>query len=267
MANLWQRGTLIGRRTYGSVYVATNGDNGTICAAREVELPPHELNSVERLRQLEQEIDVLRQLRHPNIVQYYGSEMIEGQLYIFMEYVHPGSLIQERFGLITEVEVRQFTHHILSGLAYLHSNQIVHRNIRGANLLVDQAGVLKLADFGIAKHLTVPLVPGKLRAYWMAPEFIQASVNIDDNSNLFSADIWSLGCTIIEMLTGKPPWGEYESVAAMFMVLRATPPIPETLSLEGRDFLRFCFERNPANRPGAAMLLEHPFVKDVTDVL
>ncbi|CAL0303235.1 unnamed protein product [Lupinus luteus] len=75
-----------------------------------------------------------------------------------MEYVHPGPvtpLIQERFGLITEVEVRQFSHHILSGLAYLHSNQIVHRDIRGANFLVDQAGVLKLADFGISKYVSL----------------------------------------------------------------------------------------------------------------
>ncbi|KAF5463828.1 hypothetical protein F2P56_013957 [Juglans regia] len=97
----------------------------------------------------------------------------------------------------------------------------------------------------------------------MAPELMQAVMQKDSSSDLaLAVDIWSLGCTIIEMLTGKPPWSEFEGAAAMFKVLRDTPPIPETLSSEGKDFLRWCFQRNPAERPSAARLLEHRFLKN-----
>ncbi|KAF8023762.1 hypothetical protein BT93_F1069 [Corymbia citriodora subsp. variegata] len=84
----------------------------------------------------------------------------------------------------------------------------------------------------------------------------------DNSTDLnHTVDIWSLGCTIIEMLTGKPPWSEYERAAAMFKVIRSAPPIPETLSAEGKDFLQCCFCRQPAERPSAAMLLEHAFLQ------
>lgn len=97
----------------------------------------------------------------------------------------------------------------------------------------------------------------------MAPELMQAVMQRDSNSDLaLAVDIWSLGCTIIEMLTGKPPWSDFEGAAAMFKVMRDTPPIPETLSSEGKDFLRCCFQRNPAERSSAAMLLEHRFLKN-----
>ncbi|MED6221339.1 Mitogen-activated protein kinase kinase kinase 5 [Stylosanthes scabra] len=96
----------------------------------------------------------------------------------------------------------------------------------------------------------------------MAPELMHAVMQRDNSSDLaLAVDIWSLGCTIIEMFTGKPPWSEYEGAAAMFKVMRDTPPIPEQLSSEGKDFLRHCFRRNPAERPNALMLLDHRFVK------
>ncbi|CAA2989738.1 Mitogen-activated kinase kinase kinase 2, partial [Olea europaea subsp. europaea] len=98
--------------------------------------------------------------------------------------------------------------------------------------------------------------------YWMAPELLQSSMQKRASSNLaFAVDIWSLGCTIIEMLNGKPPWSEYEGAAALFKVLKETPPIPETLSADGKDFLRCCLRRNPAERPKASFLLAHQFVK------
>ncbi|CAA2989739.1 mitogen-activated kinase kinase kinase YODA-like [Olea europaea subsp. europaea] len=96
----------------------------------------------------------------------------------------------------------------------------------------------------------------------MAPELLQSSMQKRASSNLaFAVDIWSLGCTIIEMLNGKPPWSEYEGAAALFKVLKETPPIPETLSADGKDFLRCCLRRNPAERPKASFLLAHQFVK------
>ncbi|KAJ7952929.1 Protein kinase [Quillaja saponaria] len=264
----WQKGKLIGRGTFGSVYVATNRETGALCAMKEVELLPDDPKSAECIKQLEQEIKVLSHLKHPNIVQYYGSEIVEDSFYIYLEYVHPGSInkyVREHCGAITESVVRSFTRHILSGLAYLHSKKTIHRDIKGANLLVDSAGVVKLADFGMAKHLTGQVADLSLRGspYWMAPELMLAVMKKDNSSDLaFAVDIWSLGCTIIEMFTGKPPWSEYEGAAAMFKVMRDKPPIPETLSSDGKDFLRCCFKRNPAERPTAQKLLGHRFLKN-----
>ncbi|XP_052196187.1 mitogen-activated protein kinase kinase kinase 5 isoform X2 [Diospyros lotus] len=264
----WQKGKLIGRGTFGSVYVATNRETGALCAMKEVELLPDDPKSAESIKQLEQEIKVLSHLKHPNIVQYYGSEIIEDRFYIYLEYVHPGSInkyVREHCGAITESVVRNFTRHILSGLSYLHNTKTIHRDIKGANLLVDANGVVKLADFGMAKHLAGPASTLSLKGspYWMAPELLQSVMQKDASPDLaLAVDIWSLGCTIIEMLNGKPPWSEYEGAAAMFKVLRETPPIPEMLSAEGKDFLRRCFCRNPAQRPTANKLLEHPFLKN-----
>ena len=269
MKSQWQKGKLIGRGTFGSVYVATNRETGALCAMKEAEFFFDDPKSAECIKQLEQEIKVLSNLKHPNIVQYYGSEIVEDKFYIYLEFIHPGSInkyVRDHCGAITESVVRNFTRHILSGLAYLHSKKTIHRDIKGANLLVDSSGVVKLADFGMAKHLTGHSADLSLKGspYWMAPELMQAVIHKDNNSDLaFAVDIWSLGCTIIEMFTGKPPWSEYEGAAAMFKVMKDTPPIPESLSPEGKDFLRLCFKRNPAERPTASMLLEHRFLKNL----
>ncbi|XP_024970544.1 mitogen-activated protein kinase kinase kinase 5-like isoform X1 [Cynara cardunculus var. scolymus] len=266
----WQKGKLLGRGTYGSVYEATNRETGSLCALKEVDVIPDDTKSSECIRQLEQEIKVLRNLEHPNIVQYLGSEVVEDKFCIYLEHVHPGSIskyVRERCGAVTESVVRNFTRHILSGLAYLHSKKTVHRDIKGANLLVDSSGVVKLADFGLAKHLSPHVIDLSLKGtpHWMAPEVLQAAMRKDTNEHTYTMDIWSLGCTVIEMVTGKPPWSELSSVQAMFNVLHRSPPIPETLSSEGKDFLHRCLQRNPENRSTAALLLEHPFVRNSFD--
>ncbi|XP_019185214.1 PREDICTED: mitogen-activated protein kinase kinase kinase YODA-like [Ipomoea nil] len=264
----WQKGKLIGRGTFGSVYIASNRKTGALCAMKEVEIFPDDPKSAECIRQLEQEIKVLSNLKHPNIVQYYGSEIVGDRFFIYLEYVHPGSInkfIRDHCGAITESVVRSFTRHILCGLAYLHSKKTIHRDIKGANLLVDAYGVVKLADFGMAKHLSGQAGPLSLKGspYWMAPELLQSAAARDPNADhALGVDIWSLGCTIIEMMNGKPPWSENEGAAAMFKALKESPPIPDSLSPEGKDFLRCCFCRNPADRPTASMLLEHQFIKN-----
>uniref|UniRef100_A0A0E0D799 mitogen-activated protein kinase kinase kinase n=1 Tax=Oryza meridionalis TaxID=40149 RepID=A0A0E0D799_9ORYZ len=244
MAGQWQKGKLIGSGTFGCVYEAANRHTGALCAMKEVNIIPDDAKSAESLKQLEQEIKFLSQFKHENIVQYYGSEYIEDRFYIYLEYVHPGSInkyVNQHCGAMTESVIRSFTRHILKGLAFLHSQKIMHRDIKGANLLVDVNGVVKLADFGMAKHV------------------VQATLVKDAGYDL-AVDIWSLGCTIIEMFTGKPPWSGLEGPAAMFKVLHKDPSIPDSLSLEGKEFLRCCFRRNPAERPTASKLLEHPFV-------
>ncbi|XP_065881364.1 mitogen-activated protein kinase kinase kinase 5-like isoform X2 [Euphorbia lathyris] len=267
----WQKGKFIGRGTYGTVYVGTNRETGALCAIKEVDIIPDDPKSTECIKQLEQEIRLLRHLEHPNIVQYYGSEIVDDHFYIYLEYIYPGSIsryVQEHCGVMTESIVRNFTRHILSGLAYLHSKKTIHRDIKGANLLVDSSGVVKLADFGMAKHLTGLSYELSLKGspHWMAPEVIKAVMQKDANPDLaLAVDIWSLGCTIIEMFTGKPPWGEIQGPQAMFKVLNKSPPIPEAMSPEAKDFLHCCFRRNPAQRPSASMLLDHPFMQNSSE--
>ncbi|KAJ6685931.1 MAP KINASE KINASE KINASE SSK2-RELATED-RELATED [Salix purpurea] len=270
--NQWVKGRLIGSGTYGRVYIGTNRETGASCAMKEVNIIPEDPKSAECIKQLEQEIRVLRDLKHPNIVQYYGSEIVDDHFYIYLEYINPGSInryVRDHCGHMTESIVRNFTRHILSGLAYLHSTKTVHRDIKGANLLVDASGVVKLTDFGTAKHLTGLSYELSLKGspHWMAPEVIKAVMRKDCNPELaLAVDIWSLGCAIIEMFTGKPPWGDLQGAQAMFKILYKDPPMPETLSAEGKDFLRRCFLRNPAERPSAMALLEHPFVCKSSDL-
>ncbi|CAH9100420.1 unnamed protein product [Cuscuta epithymum] len=263
---LWQKRKLLGRGTYGTVYVASNCETGALCAMKEVEYALDDPKALECIQQLEQEIQVLRQLKHPNIVQYYGSEIVDDRFCIYLEYINPGSLnkyLRDYGGALPESVVRNFTRHIVSGMAYLHSTKTIHRDIKGANLLVDASGVVKLADFGLAKHLSGKNIDLSLKGspHWMAPEVMQAVLRKDDNPYLaLAVDIWSLGCTVIEMFTGQPPWSDLSWVQAMFSVLNKSPPIPETLSSEGKHFIGCCLQRNPADRPSAAMLLDHPFL-------
>ncbi|KAL5219344.1 hypothetical protein ABZP36_020028, partial [Zizania latifolia] len=189
---------------------------------------------------------------------------IGDRFYIYLEYVHPGSInkyVNQHCGAMTESVICNFTRHILKGLDFLHSQKIMHRDIKGANLLVDGNGVVILADFGMAKHLSTaaPNLSLKGTPYWMAPEVVQATLVKDVGYDL-AVDIWSLGCTIIEMFTGKPPWSGLEGPAAMFKVLHKDPSIPDSLSPEGKNFLRCCFKRNPTERPTASKLLEHQFI-------
>ncbi|KAF2574845.1 hypothetical protein F2Q70_00001525 [Brassica cretica] len=289
----WKKGRLLGMGSFGHVYLGFNSESGEMCAMKEVTLCSDDAKSRESAQQLGQEIAVLSRLRHPNIVQYYGSETVDDKLYIYLEYVSGGSIYKllQEYGQFGENAIRNYTQQILSGLAYLHAKNTVHRDIKGANILVDPHGRVKVADFGMAKHITAQSGPLSFKGspYWMAPEVIQNS----SGSNL-AVDIWSLGCTVLEMATTKPPWSQYEGVSelqvlknrrfskvniffsvlmrmislqvpAMFKIgnSKDLPDIPNHLSEEGKDFVRKCLQRNPANRPTAAQLLEHAFVRNV----
>nr|GMD98168.1 mitogen-activated protein kinase kinase kinase YODA [Ipomoea batatas] len=263
----WKKGRLLGRGTFGHVYLGFNSESGEMCAMKEVTLFSDDAKSRESAQQLGQEIAVLSRLRHPNIVRYYGSEMVDDKLYIYLEYVSGGSIykILQEYGHLGEVAIRSYTQQILSGLAYLHGKSTVHRDIKGANILVDPNGRVKLADFGMAKHITGQSSPLSFKGspYWMAPEVIKNA-----NGCNRAVDIWSLGCTVLEMATTKPPWSQYEGVAAMFKIgnSKELPAIPDHLSDEGKNFVRQCLQRNPHHRPTAAQLLDHPFVRNVAPI-
>ncbi|KAL2601905.1 hypothetical protein GLYMA_10G232800v4 [Glycine max] len=259
----WKKGKLLGSGSFGHVYLGFNSESGEMCAVKEVTLFSDDPKSMESAKQFMQEIHLLSRLQHPNIVQYYGSETVDDKLYIYLEYVSGGSIhkLLQEYGQFGELVIRSYTQQILSGLAYLHAKNTLHRDIKGANILVDPTGRVKLADFGMAKHITGQscLLSFKGTPYWMAPEVIKNS-----NGCNLAVDIWSLGCTVLEMATTKPPWFQYEAVAAMFKIgnSKELPTIPDHLSNEGKDFVRKCLQRNPYDRPSACELLDHPFVKN-----
>ncbi|RLM58725.1 mitogen-activated protein kinase kinase kinase YODA-like [Panicum miliaceum] len=259
----WKKGKLLGSGTFGQVYLGFNSEGGQMCAIKEVKVISDDSNSKECLKQLNQEIVLLSQLSHPNIVQYYGSDLSNETLSVYLEYVSGGSIhkLLQEYGPFGEAVLRSYTAQILSGLAYLHGRNTVHRDIKGANILVDPNGDIKLADFGMAKHISAytSIRSFKGSPYWMAPEVIMNS-----NGYSLSVDIWSLGCTILEMATAKPPWSQYEGVAAIFKIgnSKDIPDIPDHLSSETKSFLKLCLQRDPAARPTAAQLMDHPFVKD-----
>ncbi|XP_078440936.1 LOW QUALITY PROTEIN: mitogen-activated protein kinase kinase kinase 3 [Wolffia australiana] len=259
----WKKGRLLGKGTFGHVFLGFNSESGQMCAIKEVKVIADDKDSKECLKQLSQEILLLSHLSHPNIVQYYGSELDDDTLSVYLEYVSGGSIYKllREYGPFSEPVIRSYAAQILSGLAYLHGRDTVHRDVKGANILVDPNGVVKLADFGMAKHISShnSIHSFKGSPYWMAPEVIMTS-----NGYNLSVDIWSFGCTIIEMATSKPPWCQYEGVAAIFKIVNSkdVPEIPSHLSGEAREFLRLCLQRDPAARPTAVQLMDHPFVRD-----
>ncbi|KAJ4955583.1 hypothetical protein NE237_012366 [Protea cynaroides] len=263
----WRKGELIGCGAYGRVYMGMNLDSGELLAVKQVLIPANNASKEKaqtQIRELEEEVKLLKNLSHPNIVRYLGTAREEGTLNILLEFVPGGSIssLLGKFGSFPEPVIRMYTKQLLLGLEYLHKNGIMHRDIKGANILVDNKGCIKLADFGASKQVVeLATISGaksmKGTPYWMAPEVILQT------GHSFSADIWSVGCTVIEMATGKPPWSQqYQEVAALFHIgtTKSHPPIPEHLSLEAKDFLLKCLQKEPNLRPTASELLQHSFV-------
>ncbi|KAI7803881.1 mitogen-activated protein kinase kinase kinase 3 [Triplophysa rosa] len=260
----WRRGKLLGQGAFGRVYLCYDVDTGRELAAKQVHFDPASPETSKEVSALECEIQLLKNLHHERIVQYYGClrDHNEKTLTIFMEYM-PGGSVKDQlkaYGALTENVTRKYTRQILEGMSYLHSNMIVHRDIKGANILRDSAGNVKLGDFGASKRLqTICMSSTGVRSvtgtpYWMSPEVISGE------GYGRKADVWSLGCTVVEMLTEKPPWAEYEAMAAIFKIATqpTNPQLPSHISEHTRDFLR-CIFVEAKYRPSAEELLRHPF--------
>jgi mitogen-activated protein kinase kinase kinase len=275
----WMKGAMIGQGSFGSVYLALHAITGELLAVKQVEAPspgsnnPNDAKKKGMIDALKREISLLRDLQHPNIVQYLGCSNSADYLNIFLEYV-PGGSVQtmlNSYGALREPLVRSFCRQIVTGLAYLHGRDIIHRDIKGANILVDNKGGIKISDFGISKKVEAtnllgaagsnknrPSLQGSV--FWMAPEVVKQT------SYTLKADIWSLGCLVVEMMTGTHPYPDCSQLQAIFKIggAKASPNIPEEASLEARIFLSQTFEMDYTKRPNAEELLLSPFLNPIT---
>ncbi|KAJ7536364.1 hypothetical protein O6H91_12G066000 [Diphasiastrum complanatum] len=253
-------GDEIGKGAYGRVYKGLDSENGDFVAIKQVSL---ENIPVEDLASIMQEIDLLKNLNHKNIVKYLGSFKTKTHLYILLEYVENGSLASiikpNKFGAFPESLVAVYIAQVLEGLAYLHEQGVIHRDIKGANILTTKEGLVKLADFGVATKLTEADVNTHSvvgTPYWMAPEVIEMS------GVSAASDIWSVGCTVIELLTCVPPYYDLQPMPALFRIVQDDhPPIPEHLSAGITDFMHQCFQKDAKRRPDAKTLLKHPWIQ------
>ena len=275
----WMQGALIGQGSFGSVFLALHAVTGELMAVKQVEVPSNSNSTLDKKKEnmvaaLKREIDLLRDLQHENIVQYLGSNSDAEHFNIFLEYVPGGSVaaMLNSYGSLQEPLIRNFVRQILAGLSYLHGRDIIHRDIKGANVLVDNKGNIKISDFGISKrveasallapqknggHIHRPSLQGSV--FWMAPEVVKQT------SYTRKADIWSLGCLVVEMFTGTHPFPNCSQLQAIFQIgnSSAKPSTPDKASEEGKAFLSRTFETDHEKRPSADELLLMPFLKQI----
>ncbi|XP_020215012.1 MAP3K epsilon protein kinase 1 isoform X1 [Cajanus cajan] len=264
--NKYMLGDEIGKGAYGRVYKGLDLENGDFVAIKQVSL---ENIAQEDLNIIMQEIDLLKNLNHKNIVKYLGSSKTKSHLHIVLEYVENGSLANiikpNKFGPFPESLVAVYIAQVLEGLVYLHEQGVIHRDIKGANILTTKEGLVKLADFGVATKLTEADVNTHSvvgTPYWMAPEVIEMS------GVCAASDIWSVGCTVIELLTCVPPYYDLQPMPALFRIVQDEhPPIPDSLSPDITDFLLQCFKKDARQRPDAKTLLSHPWIQNCRRVL
>ncbi|KAH0795475.1 cytokinesis protein sepH [Histomonas meleagridis] len=226
------------------VFQAMSSRTGTLVAIKF--FPPKIIESIEKAA-ISRLFAMFSSMRHRNIVHYHEVIYNTTGVFIVMDWCEGNSLRTtiDRFKSIPEKLVARYVWDILQGLEYLHEQGNTHNNLRASNILL-QNGVPKITDFGLSATITNLNIQDN--PYWSAPEVL--------NSKTFTkeSDIWSLGCTIIELMTGKPPFKDLPPEEARMRILSESPPLPTNASTHLCDFLTMCFKRDPSERPSAKQL-------------
>uniref|UniRef100_A0A8C3G6Y6 Mitogen-activated protein kinase kinase kinase 19 n=1 Tax=Cyclopterus lumpus TaxID=8103 RepID=A0A8C3G6Y6_CYCLU len=264
----WTKGEVLGRGAYGTVYCGLTS-RGQLIAVKQVSLDSSDPDAAKKeYSHLQGEVELLKTLRHANIVGFLGTSLFQHVVSIFMEYIPGGSIasILHRFGPLPERVLALYTHQILEGVAYLHLNRVIHRDLKGNNVMLMPTGVIKLIDFGCARRLSclnhtasssdlLKSVHGT--PYWMAPEVI------NETGYGRKSDIWSVGCTVFEMATGRPPLAHMDKMVALFYIgaqRGSMPSLPNGFSDHAKDFVNITLTCDQRLRPSADQLLKHSFI-------
>ncbi|XP_004843750.1 serine/threonine-protein kinase TAO3 isoform X1 [Heterocephalus glaber] len=249
----------IGHGSFGAVYFATNAHTNEVVAVKKMSYNGKQAH--EKWHDILKEVKFLRQLKHPNTIEYKGCYLKEHTAWLVMEYClgSASDLLEVHKKPLQEVEITAITHGALQGLAYLHSHALIHRDIKAGNILLSEPGQVKLADFGSASMVS-PANSFVGTPYWMAPEVILA---MDEGQYDGKVDIWSLGITCIELAERKPPLFNMNAMSALYHIAQNDSPTLQSNEWTDsfRRFVDYCLQKIPQERPTSVELLQHDFVR------
>ncbi|XP_043559738.1 serine/threonine-protein kinase 10 isoform X2 [Chiloscyllium plagiosum] len=263
----WQVIGELGDGAFGKVYKAINKETGELAAAKVIEV-----KSEEELEDYMVEIEILASCNHIYIVKQLDAFFYENKLWIMIEFCPGGAVDATMLELdrgLTEPQIRVVARQMLEAVDYLHSQKIIHRDLKAGNVLLTQDGNIKLADFGVSAKNTKTMQKRETfigTPYWMAPEVVICET-MKDTPYDYKADIWSLGITLIEMAQIEPPHHELNPMRVLLKIAKSDPPTlenPSKWSQDFKDFLKKALDKNPDTRLSAAQLLQHPFVSSVS---
>eukprot|EP01065_Artemidia_motanka_P044046 TRINITY_DN6211_c0_g1_i1.p1 TRINITY_DN6211_c0_g1~~TRINITY_DN6211_c0_g1_i1.p1 ORF type:complete len:543 (+),score=166.99 TRINITY_DN6211_c0_g1_i1:57-1685(+) len=258
-------GHVLGRGAFGTVYMGLDTVTGELVAVKEIVFKDASQDMKEQISRVAKEIQLMKRLEHDNIVRYLGAGRRDTLLQIFMEYVPGGSLrsIVDKFGRLAERVSRRYIGQMLAGLAYLHGEGVVHLDVKGDNALLGVTGEVKLADFGASEGLE-EVTKGRVAGtpYFMAPEVVKGV------GTSAVADVWSLGISALELLTGAPPLSNIrDPYAVMFQIASSSDPpeVPDFLKPLTQRFVRSCLVVDPRHRPTSDVLANDEWFAEADD--